>query len=227
MSMKKLMIAAVCGGLALSAAGVAFSHGSGDDGADIKLTVTQPTEPVEASDGLAAWDRIYGVVSHPRCSNCHVDESNVPMWSGPSYGETRPHGMNINGGLSRIGFESLPCQTCHTQSTDFDSAPHAPPRTGHAWMLAPVEFAWFGKQSGEICEQMRDPARNGGRDGAGLVEHIIHDAEIKAFITWGFNPGGDREPAPGSMQEHLDDMVLWTAAGMPCPTDFAATEDQQ
>ena len=65
--------------------------------------------------------------------------------------------------------------------------------------------------------ELRDPQRNGGRDGQALVEHIIHDAEAHAFITWGFAPGGGREPAPGSMQAHLDDMLLWTSVGMPCP----------
>ncbi len=203
----------------LSIAGVAFSHGSGDDQSKIDLVVNTPTEAVSREEGLSAWDRIYAVASHPRCSNCHVDESNIPMWSGPSYGKTRPHGMNINAGISRIGIESIPCSTCHMQSTVPNDIAHGAPHTGHAWMLAPVEFAWFGKSSAEICEQMSDPARNGGRDGDGLVQHIIHDAEIEAFIVWGFNPGGGREAAPGSMQEHLDDMVLWTAAGMPCPAE--------
>ena len=212
------LTAAVIGATAI-AISIAHSHGPGNDNATIDLTLNQPAGPVSREDAMAAWGRIYDVFSHPRCANCHVDEQNIPMWSGPSYGEARPHGMNINGGISRFGIESIPCSTCHTQSTNFDTAPHAPPRTGHAWMLAPVEFEWFGKDTASICEQVRDPARNGGRDGAGLVEHIIHDAEIKAFITWGFNPGGGREPAPGTLQEHLDDMVLWTAAGMPCPSD--------
>ena len=219
MKKKRSLIAVGIGAAALTAASVAFSHGSGDDSKEIELVVNQPTEPVSAEAGLAAWDDIYAVFSHPRCANCHVDESNTPMWSGPSYGETRPHGMNINGGQSRIGVETIPCSTCHTQSTEFDSAPHAPPRAGHPWMLAPVEFTWFGKDTASVCKQVRDPARNGGRSAEDLVQHIIHDAEIKAFITWGFNPGGDREPAPGSLQEHLDDMIAWTSAGMPCPTD--------
>ena len=197
--------------------GVALSHGSGDDNANIELVLNAPEGDVSQEQGLAAWERIYAVASHPRCSNCHTDDKNIPMWSGPSFGETKPHGMNINAGDSRIGIESIPCSTCHVQSTAPNEIPHAPPRTGHPWMLAPAEFAWFGEASPTICAQMSDPERNGGRDGAGLVEHIIHDAEIKAFITWGFNPGGGREPAPGTMQQHLDDMVLWTAAGMPCP----------
>ncbi|MBI1394116.1 MAG: hypothetical protein GC152_15395 [Alphaproteobacteria bacterium] len=207
-------IAAILG---LAGAGLAYAHGDGDPSAAIDLVVNSPEGEVGEDEGLAAWENIYAVVSHPRCSNCHVDDSNTPMWSGPSYGEARPHGMNINAGASRIGAESLPCGTCHIQSTAPNDHPHAAPHAGLTWMLAPVEFAWFGKDSADVCRQIRDPERNGGRDGAGLVEHIVHDAQIKAFITWGFNPGGGREPAPGTMQAHLDDMVMWTAAGMPCP----------
>ena len=206
--------------LGLVAAGAAaFAHGPGDDAADVALVVNAPEGPVGAEEGLGAWERIYAVASHPRCSNCHTDDRNTPMWSGPAYGKTRPHGMNVNAGASRIGAETLPCSTCHITSAEPNAVPHAAPHAGHPWMLAPVAFAWFGKDSRAVCEQMRDPVQNGGRDGAGLVEHVIHDAEIRAFITWGFNPGGGREPAPGTMQAHLDDMVMWTAAGMPCPDE--------
>lgn len=209
-------VAAAAFGAAIIA-GSALSHGAGDPNAKIDLVVNRPQSAVSPEMGLDAWSRIYSVVSSPRCSNCHVDERNIPMWSGSSGGEARPHGMNINAGPSRIGEESLPCFTCHMQSTAPNKTPHAPPHAGLPWMLAPVEFAWFGKSSAAICAQMKNPATNGGRDGEALIEHILHDAQMKAFITWGFNPGGGREPAPGSMQSHLDDMVLWTAAGMPCP----------
>ncbi|MEL7538805.1 MAG: hypothetical protein AAFM91_17295 [Pseudomonadota bacterium] len=182
-----------------------------------ELVVNAPDGEVNRERGVAAWARIYNVVSHPRCANCHVDASNVPMWTGPSYGKPRPHGMNIAAGASRVGAETVPCTSCHITSRAPNSTPHAAPHAGHPWMLAPVEFVWFGKDSVSICEQMRDPSRNGGRDGDGLVQHVLHDAEQHAFITWSFSPGGGREPAPGTLQQHLNDMVVWTAAGMPCP----------
>lgn len=185
---------------------------------DHNLEVKQLEEgSINRQEGLAAWRRIHAVVSHPRCVNCHTGESNRPMWSGPEFDKPQPHGMNIHAGESRIGAETLLCQACHVTSTRPNDTPHAPPHVGIEWQLAPVEFVWFDRSEREICSQLRNPNRNGGRTGGDLVEHIIHDAELKAFITWAFDPGGGREPAPGSLQEHLDDTVTWVAAGMPCP----------
>ncbi|MEM1245915.1 MAG: hypothetical protein AAGK22_06060 [Acidobacteriota bacterium] len=189
-----------------------------ESGADHGLVVKDPGA-VSRADGLAAWDRVFEVFIHPRCANCHTDKRGLPMWTDDATGETRPHGMNIHAGDSRIGAELLECSTCHATSTRPNTTPHAPPHAGLPWQLAPVEFLWFGQDSKTVCEQVRDPRRNGGRNGQGLIEHITHDASIGAFITWAFDPGGGREPAPGSMQEHLDDTVEWVAAGMPCPSE--------
>jgi len=182
------------------------------------LDVSALPEPgsIEASDGLAAWDRIHDVASHPRCLNCHVGEDGIPLW-GTVAEPDRPHGMAIVAGDSRIGAAGLSCRTCHQTSTRPNRVEHAAPHTGMDWQLAPVDFQWVGGTSAEICQQMRDPDRNGGRDAAGLVEHILHDAELIGFITWSFDPGAGRAPAPGSLQSHLEDMAIWTAAGMPCP----------
>lgn len=139
------------------------------------------------------------------------------MWSGPSYGRTRPHGMNIDAGVSRIGAETLLCSTCHRASGNLESIPHAPPHFGLGWRLAPVQFEWFGRSKAEICAQLKDPARNGGRDWLGLVDHLIEDAGHRGPVLWGWNPGGTREAAPYSLQEHVNDMAIWGVAGQPCP----------
>jgi len=99
----------------LSAAVVVVALGSGAAvAAGGTVDINPPAEgTVSRADGLATWDRIYEVTSHPRCSNCHVGADNRPMWSGPSYGRTRLHGMNVNAGESRIGAETLVCSTCH------------------------------------------------------------------------------------------------------------------
>ncbi|MDW4500251.1 hypothetical protein R5H30_19850 [Sulfitobacter sp. D35] len=185
-----------------------------EHGLDLSALPEVGTVPTE--DGLAAWNNIHTVLSHPRCLNCHVGADNLPLW-GTVEAPEQIHGMAINAGESRIGAETLSCNACHQTSTRPNSVPRAPPHTGMDWRLAPVEFQWTDRSSAEICAQMRDPARNGGRDAAGLVEHILHDAELIGFITWSFDPGAGRDPAPGSLRAHLEDMAVWTTAGMPCP----------
>lgn len=141
------------------------------------------------------------------------------MWSGETYGETRQHGMNIQAGESRMGIEALQCSTCHTtKNEDWGNAndiPHASPRVAMGWQLAPVEADWFGRFTEEICAQLRDPDRNGGRTVIELAEHLKHDL----ILHWAWSPGGGCEPAPYSLQEHVNDILDWGVAGMPCPQD--------
>ena len=199
----------------LFAAGLATSAIAAGDTVEINV----PAEgSVTKEDGLAAWARIYEVASHPRCSNCHVGESDRPMWSGPTYGKTRVHGMNVRAGDSRIGVEYIPCATCHVNNIATGRAnatPHAAPMVPAAWQLAPVEADWFGKSSIEICTQLRDPELNGDRDMMALASHLDHDV----ILHWAWNPGGGREPAPYSLQEHVNDILAWGTAGFPCEGD--------
>lgn len=172
---------------------------------------------VSTADGLAAWDRVGQVVSHPRCANCHVGPDHLPMWSGPEYPEPRPHGMHVSGGDSRMGVETLPCATCHVTASTLESDPHQAPNAMIPWQLPPVEMAWFGLDGPALCRQLRDPQRNGGRDWVELAEHLRDDASHGGFVAWGFAPGGGREPAPFGLQAHIDDVLKWGAAGQPCP----------
>ena len=198
------------------ALGVSSVAGNAAENVEIK----PPAEgSVSVEQGLDAWSRIYEVASHPRCANCHTGPSDRPMWSGPSYGKARHHGMNIQAGESRIGAEYVACSTCHTtKDTDWDNAnamPHAAPRVAMGWQLAPVEAHWFGRTSEQVCTQLRDPELNGDRDMMALAEHLDHDL----ILHWAWSPGGGREAAPYSLQEHVNDILRWGVAGMPCPQD--------
>jgi hypothetical protein len=62
------------------------------------------------------------------------------------------------------------------------------------WHLAPRSMAWQGRSLGQICEQIKDPARNRGRSLPQIVEHVSHGTPV----AWGWAPGAGREPAPGS-----------------------------
>ena len=179
-----------------------------------EVVLTVPEEgSVSEAQGLEAWARMFEVVSHPRCANCHVGPSDRPMWSGPSYGKARPHGMNIRAGESRFGAETIPCTTCHLGTTS--DVPHTPPAVGSDWRLGPVEAEWFGKDAVTICTQLRNPETNGDRTFEEIAGHLGHDVVLR----WAWSPGGDREPAPYSLQEHANDVLIWGAAGMPCPAE--------
>jgi hypothetical protein len=176
------------------------------------LLVAMATPAIAQDNGPGLWSKIHEAFSHPRCSNCHVGPDNVPIWSGSSYGpKMRPHGMNINGGASRVGAEHIACNTCHTQHNS--EVPHGPPGA-NVWLLPPVEMQWFGKSSAEICAQIKDATRNGGRNVRQVAEHIEHDR----LVHWGWAPGPGREPAPYSKTQLTEFLKQWDAAGAPCPT---------
>ncbi|SDF56579.1 hypothetical protein [Sulfitobacter delicatus] len=166
-------------------------------------------------EGLAAWERIFTVTSHPRCTNCHVGDSGQPMWEGLGYKPDAVHGMNVQAGESRIGAESITCDACHVTSAAANTVPHAPPHIDDAWRLPPVELDWLGKTSAEVCAQLRDPDTNDGHDIASLVDHLRNSA----FVAWGFTPGAGRSAPEGSLDALVHDVNLWGAAGTPCATN--------
>ena len=209
--MKRAWIAIVFAASSISAlTGFVMTKGEGAKDA-------LPPGSVSRAEGLEAWKRIEAVVTHPRCANCHVDAGAIPIWTPAGESKPRVHGMNIHGGESRIGAEALACSTCHVTSTLPNDPAPAPPHSGIDWQLAPVAFIWFGKSGAEICAQIRDPRRNGGRDAVGLLEHLRHDASLSGFIPRGWEPGAGRSTPPGTFEDHVKDMALWGAAGQPCP----------
>jgi hypothetical protein len=74
-------------------------------------------------------------------------------------------------------------------------------------------MAWEGKSLGEICRQLKDKTRNGGRDLAMLQEHIAKDD----LVAWGWNPGAGREPAPGNQELAGRLAQAWIDSGAECP----------
>jgi hypothetical protein len=80
-------------------------------------------------------------------------------------------------------------------------------------------MAWEGKSIGDICRQLKDESRNGGRDLAMLHEHVAKDD----LVAWGWNPGPGREPAPGSQQSGGELVEAWINSGAQCPQSFETT----
>ncbi len=101
------------------------------------------------------------------------------------------------------------CSSCHQQA-NFDPA-RIP---GHPeWHLAPREMAWEGKTLGEICAQIKDPARNGGRS----LEELVHHIGTDTLVGWAWAPGFGRLPAPGTQKQAGALVEAWVKAGAVCP----------
>ena len=175
-------------------------------------TSETPSEATQAPSaaGLKAWEGIHEVFSHPRCANCHTPDER-PRWSGPHYkAKFKNHAMNVQRGEDGMGNTGLRCSTCHGETNS--AKLHGPPGAPH-WATAPIEMKWFAQSSKAICEQVKDPARNGDKT---LEEVAVHVRDDK-LVGWGWAPGPGREPAPGSAQATYELLQTWIAEGAPCP----------
>ena len=144
------------------------------------------------------------MLAHPRCVNCH------PTGDRPRQGDVqRLHQPPVARGEDGFGLPAMRCQICH-QTAKFEPAgvPGNP-----AWHLAPHEMAWEGKTLAQICEQIKDPARNGGRS----LEDIVHHVGGDPLVGWAWAPGGDRTPAPGTHSLAGALLDAWVKTGAACP----------
>ena len=157
-----------------------------------------------AARSAAIFTELGKVLTHPRCLNCH------PAGDRPRQGDTsRLHQPPVVRGADGFGLPAMRCPICHLQA-NFDPAgvPGNP-----IWHLAPREMAWEGKTLGEICAQIKDPARNGNRALAALIEHIGEDH----LVGWAWAPGYGRQPAPGTQKEAGALVEAWINTGAECP----------
>jgi len=143
------------------------------------------------------------VLQHPRCVNCH------PVGDRPSQGAGYPHQPPVLRGADGLGVTAMRCATCH-QAANFEPGrvPGNP-----AWRLAPAAMAWQGRSLAEICAQLKDPQRNGGRSVVQIVEHMAQDD----LVGWAWRPGADRQPAPGTQASFGALARAWADSGAACP----------
>lgn len=144
------------------------------------------------------------VLLHPRCVNCH------PASDRPLQGDAgRPHEPRVRRGSDGHGVAGMRCTACHT-SANYDAV-GVP---GHAqWHLAPASMSWEGRSLRQICEQIKDPAKNGGRKLEAIVDHLKNDS----LVGWAWAPGTGRQPAPGSQAAFGALVEAWAKSGASCP----------
>jgi hypothetical protein len=163
-----------------------------------------------AARSRAMFEEIGKLLTHPRCMNCH------PAGAHPHQGADRhEHMPPVWREDAAKGTAGTNCAGCHTEANytlreeaTYQSIPGHP-----RWTLAPLSMAWEGKSVADICRQLKDKERNGGRDLALLQEHIAKDD----LVAWGWSPGAGREPAPGSQEAAGKLVQAWIDSGAQCP----------
>ncbi len=179
-----------------------------EKGVEKKPLVASPVVvPGLAPAGQKAFVDVALVLQSPRCMNCH------PVGDAPlQTDESRPHKMNV----SRTSAESgLACATCHQEeNSEALGIPGGPPGAPN-WHLPPREtpMIFEGRTVGDLCRQLRDPAHNGNKTLAELLEHVRADP----LVLWGWNPGGDRTKPPLDHATFVRRFEVWTRSGGACP----------
>src|SRR6266699_635504 len=85
------------------------------------------------AEGLAAWQQVYSVLTHPRCLNCHT------ATDFPQQGDDRHrHFANVVRGPDGHGVAGFQCITCHQESNANSTGVPG----GHDWHLAPLSMRW-------------------------------------------------------------------------------------
>jgi hypothetical protein len=173
-----------------------------------------PAAPADKQAGLEQWRQIESVLSSPRCLNCH-GRSDYPR-----QGDDRHvHNFLVQRGVDGHGVGASKCAMCHHDlNSDASGVPGA---TG--WRLAPLKMAWENKpgermSSRDLCRLLTDPARNGNRKAADLIDH--HASE--PLVLWAWSPGvrrdgSARQPPPISHAAFVQATQEWAKAGTPCP----------
>jgi hypothetical protein len=163
----------------------------------------------ERARSVALLTEAAKVIQSPRCLNCH------PVTRQPTQGDDlHAHVPLMYAGPGEHGVPGLPCASCHgnANATTLASSIASIPGDRH-WGLAPVSMAWQGKSLREICLQLKDVARNGGRSLSTLREHMATDS----LVGWAWHPGEGRSPAPGTQAQFGALIQAWISAGAHCP----------
>lgn len=173
----------------------------------VTLGANEPARNATPEEGKRAFVDVARVLQSPRCMNCHP-AGDAPLQTDQSH----PHAMNVSRTSTEAG---LPCATCHrdrnSEALGIKGGPPGAPRWGLPPKDMPMVFEKVPLTA--LCEQLKDPARNGHKDLAALLEHVAADP----LVLWGWNPGGKRTLPPLSHAAFVAAFETWLASGTACP----------
>jgi hypothetical protein len=155
----------------------------------------------------AAFKDVARVLQSPRCMNCH------PTGDRPLQGDaSKPHAQNISRATVAAG---VPCSTCHQDHNSETVGVPAGPPGAPRWGLPPAEtpMVFQGMPLTKLCEQLRDPEKNGKRSLEKLLDHVTNDP----LVNWGWAPGGKRTLPPLSHDQFVAAFKTWVDGQGACP----------
>ena len=125
-----------------------------------------PASPTRTRARSRCSSEMGKVIESPRCINCH------PRSDRPLQGDDmHPHSPPVVRGPYNFGASGMECTTCHGRDNVPSPMARAASRATANGASRRSSMAWEGKSLGEICAQIKDPARNGHKTLEQLVEH--------------------------------------------------------
>jgi len=161
----------------------------------------------DAAAAQAAFNRAWTVFDSPRCRNCH------PSGDAPLQGDDgHVHVQDVKRGPDGKGVYGMKCSTCH-QVANLPGANMPPGNPKWSLPAANMKMVIQGETAGQFCRQLKDPAKNGHRSLAQIIEHVSSDE----LVGWSWNPGDGRTLPPLDRPEFVAAMKAWVDNGAACP----------
>ncbi|WP_346238458.1 hypothetical protein ABDK00_008585 [Niabella insulamsoli] len=164
-------------------------------------------EDKDSAASVAAFEKVYPVLMHPRCMNCHP-KGDVPLQGDDSH----IHSMLPQRGPEGKGVLTMKCVTCHAP-TGVEGA-RTPPGNPE-WHMPPADMkmVFEGKTARELALQLVDFEKNGHKDMKALRDHAGDD-----LVKAGWEMGGDRELPPLSYEAFKQAWYAWIDNGAYAPS---------
>ncbi|KJD34706.1 hypothetical protein PK35_02800 [Tamlana nanhaiensis] len=157
---------------------------------------------------LAAFEKVYSVLMHPRCMNCHPN-GDIPLQGDDSH----IHNMLPQRGPDGMGISTMKCANCHASTgVPGESTPPGNP----LWHLPPsdMKMVFQGRSPRELALQLVNPKLNGHKN---LQELRVHAEDT--LVKNGWTMGGNRELPPLTYNEFKDAWYEWIDNGAVAPAN--------
>lgn len=155
---------------------------------------------------LAAFEKVYSVLVHPRCMNCHPS-GDVPLQGDDSH----LHNMLPQRGPDGKGISTMKCINCHAS----EGVPGEATAPGNPfWHLPPADMkmVFQGRSPRELALQLVNPDLNGHKN---LQELRIHAEDT--LVKNGWTMGGNRSLPPLTYSEFKAAWYNWIDHGAVAP----------